>query len=61
MGHWINWKDPKTFTEKLQWLKVYDYKPEYTQMVDKLAAKEYVAERIGKKYLIPTLGVWNRV
>lgn len=61
VGHWINWKDPKTFTEKLQWLKVYDYKPEYTQMVDKLAAKEYVAERIGKKYLIPTLGVWNRV
>ena len=61
MGHWINWKNPKTFTEKLQWLKIYDYKPEYTQMVDKLAVKDYVAERIGKEYIIPTLAVWNRV
>ena len=61
MGHWINWKHPRTFTEKLQWLKVYDYKPEYTRMVDKLAAKDYVAERIGKEYIIPTLGVWDRV
>lgn len=61
MGHWIDWKNPKTFTEKLQWLKVYDYKPEYTQMVDKLAAKDYVAARIGEEYIIPTLGVWNRV
>ena len=61
MGHWIDWKNPKTFTEKLQWLKVYDYKPEYTQMVDKLAAKEYVAARIGEEYIIPTLGVWDRV
>ena len=61
MGHWIDWKDPKTFTEKLQWLKVYDYKPEYTQMVDKLAVKDYVAARIGEEYIIPTLGVWDRV
>lgn len=61
MGHWINWKNPKTFTEKLQWLKVYDYKPEYTKMVDKLAVKDYVASRIGEEYIIPTLGVWDRV
>lgn len=61
MGHWIDWKHPRTFTEKLQWLKVYDYKPEYTRMVDKLAAKDYVAERIGKEYIIPTLGVWDSV
>ena len=61
MGYWIDWKNPKTFTEKLQWLKVYDYKPEYTKMVDKLAAKDYVASRIGEEYIIPTLGVWDRV
>lgn len=61
MGHWINWKNPKTFTEKLQWLKIYDYKPEYTQMVDKLSAKEYVASRIGEEHIIPTLGVWDSV
>lgn len=61
MGRWINWKDPKTFTEKLQWLKVNDYKPEFTKMVDKLAAKDYVAQRIGEQYIIPTLGVWDCV
>lgn len=51
MGHWINWKNPTTFTEKLQWLKIYDYKPEYTKMVDKLAVKDYVASKIGKPHI----------
>lgn len=61
MGYDLDLKTPRTFTEKMQWLKIYDYKPEYTKMVDKLAAKDYVASRIGEEYLIPTLGVWNRV
>lgn len=60
MGHRLNLKNPQTFTEKLQWLKLYNRKPEYTQMVDKLAVKEYVADRIGAEYIIPTLGVWDR-
>lgn len=60
MGHWIDWKNPKTFTEKIQWLKIYNRKPEYTTMVDKYAVKQYVADRIGEEYVIPTLGVWNR-
>ena len=60
MGYWMNWKNPKTFSEKLQWLKLYDRKPEYTTMVDKYAVKEYVAKIIGEEYIIPTLGVWNR-
>ena len=59
MGYWIDWKNPKTFSEKLQWLKLYDRKPEYTVMVDKYAVKDYVAEKIGKEYIIPTLGVWD--
>ena len=50
MGHWINWMNPQTFTEKIQWLKVYNRKPEYTKMVDKFAVKEYVADRIGNSY-----------
>ena len=52
---------PLSFNEKLQWLKLYDRKPEYTAMVDKYEAKKYVAERIGEEYIIPTLGVWDRV
>lgn len=58
-GIWMNWKHPKRFNEKLQWLKVYNRKPEYTIMADKVKAKEWVAERIGEEYIIPTLGVWD--
>lgn len=59
MGKKLNLENPQTFNEKLQWLKLYDRKPIYTTMVDKHAVKEYVAERIGEEYIIPTLGVWN--
>lgn len=59
MGYKLNFNNPITFNEKIQWLKVYNRRPEYTQMVDKYAVKEYVAEKIGFKYLIPTLGVWD--
>lgn len=59
MGKRLDLKDPKTFNEKLQWIKLYDRKPEYTRMVDKYEAKEYVAEQIGEEYVIPNLGVWD--
>ena len=59
-GKSLNLKHPKTYNEKLQWLKLYDRKPEYTTMVDKYAAKAYVANIIGKEYIIPTLGVWDK-
>ena len=56
----LHLKEPRTFSEKIQWLKLYNRKPEYTMMVDKYAVKEYVTEVIGKEYVIPTLGVWDR-
>ena len=55
MGKWPNLKHPQLFTEKIQWLKMNNRKPEYTIMVDKYAVKEYVANIIGKQYIIPTL------
>lgn len=55
----IDLNNPQTFNEKLQWLKLYDRNPEYTTMVDKYAVKQYVADKIGEEYIIPTLGVWN--
>jgi len=58
-GKIINWKHPKTFNEKLNWLKLYDRRPEYTIMVDKYLVKEYVSNIIGKEHIIPLLGVWN--
>ena len=59
MGYWMDFDNPKTFNEKLQWLKLYNRNPFYTTLVDKYAVKEYVANLIGKEYVIPTLGVWN--
>ena len=59
MHYWPDLKHPKTFNEKLQWLKLHNRKPEFTTMVDKYAVKKYVADRIGEQYIIPTLGVWD--
>lgn len=59
MGKKLNLNNPQSFNEKLQWLKLYDRKPEYTQMVDKYEARKYIAEKIGEEYLIPLLGVWD--
>ena len=56
----LNLDRPKLYNEKLQWLKLYDRKEIYTTMVDKYEAKQYVAKKIGKKYIIPTLGVYDR-
>lgn len=56
MGYPLNLKEPKTFNEKLQWLKLYNRKPQYTQMVDKYAVRKYIAETIGEEYLIPLVG-----
>lgn len=61
MGVKLNLKEPHTFNEKLQWLKLYDRNPEYTKMVDKIAAKKYVSSIIGNEYIIPTLQVWDSV
>ena len=59
-GQNINWDNPTTFSEKLQWLKLNDRSPEYSMMVDKYAVKEYVVNKIGDEYVIPTIGVWEK-
>ena len=60
-GKRINWKNPLSYNEKLQWLKVYNRKPEYTMMVDKYEVKKYVSNVIGEQYIIPTYAVWDKV
>lgn len=59
MGKKLVLDPPQTFSEKLQWLKLYNRKPEYTAMVDKYEVKPIVAKIIGEEYIIPTLGIWN--
>ncbi|WP_167699229.1 ATP-grasp fold amidoligase family protein [Faecalicoccus pleomorphus] len=59
-GRFMDFNEPRTFNEKLQWLKVYDHNSQYTTMVDKYAVKKYIAKKIGSEYIIPTLGAWDR-
>ena len=60
-GHFIDWNNPKSFNEKLQWIKINDRNPAYVKMVDKYEVKDYVAKIIGEEFIIPTYGVWDNV
>lgn len=57
----LNFSEPKTFNEKLQWLKVNNRSEAYTTLVDKYSVRAYIKKMIGEKYLIPLLGVWDRL
>lgn len=59
MGHELNLKTPTKYSEKLQWLKIHNRKPEYVTLVDKVKVKDYVASLVGEECIIPTLGVYN--
>lgn len=56
----LDLKNPQTYNEKLQWLKLYDRNPDYVKMVDKYEVKNYVKELIGDEYIIPTIGIWDK-
>lgn len=58
-GYKLNLNNPRTYNEKLQWLKLYDRKPIYTTFCDKYAVREYVKNTVGEEYLVPLLGVYN--
>lgn len=55
----LDLKNPKTFNEKLQWLKLNNRHIEYSELVDKYTAKQYVARIVGDDYIIPTLGIYE--
>ena len=56
----IMWNEPATYTEKVNITKIYDYSELKTKLSDKIAVREWVEEKIGKKYLVPILGVYDR-
>ena len=60
-GYSLNLTNPRSFNEKIQWLKFNDKHSEYTRMVDKHLAKQYVSSIIGEKYIIPTIGVYDNL
>lgn len=59
MGADLDLDTPRTFNEKIQWLKLYNRKPQYVIMADKYRARDYVATTIGQEYLIPIIGAWD--
>lgn len=58
-GNKLNLKNPQTFNEKIQWMKLYDATPLKTRLADKYLVREWVKEKIGEEYLVPLLGVWD--
>ena len=60
MGYPLNLRNPRTFSEKLNWLKLYGHPEQYTDLVDKYGVRQYIADTIGEEYSIPLLGVWDK-
>lgn len=60
MGRALNLDSPMRYSEKIQWLKLYDRRPEYSIMVDKADAKQWISKIVGDQYVIPTVGVWDK-
>ena len=58
-GYKMDWANPQSFNQKLQWLKIYDHNPLYSVCADKVAVRDFVEERIGEQYLIPIHGVYD--
>lgn len=61
MGYCLNLDEPKTLSEKIQWLKLHDHNPIYPNLVDKYEVKPLVAKKIGDKYIIKTLCIWDNL
>ncbi len=61
MGIKLDLSNPITFSEKLQWLKLYDRNPDYTVMADKAAVKDYITKKLGEEFIIPTIGIYDSV
>lgn len=58
-GRWMDWNNPKTFNEKLQWLKINYYGKQEADLVDKIKVKRYISSIIGEQYVLPTIGEWK--
>lgn len=60
IGEKMNWKNPTTYNEKCQWMKLYHQRDLYTRLADKYAVKEYVSQLIGEEYVVPTYGCYDK-
>jgi len=60
LGYVPNFDQPQTYNEKMAWRILYDHNPLFPKTIDKIEARDYVARRIGKKYLVPLVATWER-
>lgn len=60
LGYAMDWKNPQSFNQKLQWMKLYDENPLYSTYADKVEVRNFVVATIGEQYLIPCLGVYDK-
>ena len=58
-GYWMDFENPHTLNEKLQWLKLHNRQDKYTSYSDKFEVKKYIREVLGEEYVIPTIGIWD--
>lgn len=60
-GSKLNWRSLRTYSEKMQWEKLFDKDPLKVTLTDKYSVRKWVAEIIGEEYLIPLIGTWDNV
>ena len=60
IGHKLDWENLSTYTEKMQWEKIYDNNPQKVILADKYLVRQWIMDTIGEEYLIPLLGVWEK-
>lgn len=60
-GVGVNWSNPSDINEKINYMKFYTDTSEWTMLADKYRVREFIIERVGSEYLIPLLGVWEKV
>jgi len=58
---WLRLKHPRTFNEKINWLKLYYKNVELSRFADKYEVRDYVQKQAGASYLNTLYGVYNKV
>lgn len=61
VGYFPNIDNPQTFNEKIHWMSLNYHNPLITTCVDKYSLKKYISDNVGKEYVVPLIGSWDKV
>ena len=59
LGYTPNLDNPRSMNEKIFWMKLNYHDPLVTTCCDKFAVKNYVTEKLGEGYVVPTIATWE--